>query len=68
MPLGFLTLYPGDSPAPAVATLNFSGGQTRTNNAVVQLATDGGGTYALSAFVSGSGTVEVIVDVAGFFE
>ncbi len=66
--LGFLTLYPGDSPVPAVATLNFSGGQTRTNNAVVQLATDGGGSYALSAFVSGSGTVEVIVDVAGYFE
>jgi Tol biopolymer transport system component len=66
--LGFLTLYPGDSPAPGVATLNFSAGQTRTNNAMVQLATDGTGSYAASAFVQGSGTVQVIVDVAGYFE
>ncbi len=66
--LGFLTLYPGDSAAPAVATLNFGAGQTRTNNALVQLATDGTGTYAVSAFVLGSGTVHVIVDVAGYFE
>ncbi|MEP7008859.1 MAG: hypothetical protein ABJC13_00900 [Acidobacteriota bacterium] len=66
--LGFLTLYPGDLPAPGVATLNFSAGQTRTNNALVQLATDGSGSYAASAFVLGSGTVHVIVDVAGYFE
>ncbi len=66
--LGFLTLYPGDSPAPGVATLNFSASQTRANNALVQLASDGSGSYALSAFVSGSGTVQVIVDVAGYFE
>ncbi len=65
---GFLTLYPGDSAAPAVATLNFGAGQTRTNNALVRLATDGSGTYAASVFVEGSGAVQVIVDVAGWFE
>lgn len=65
---GFLTLYPGDSPAPGVATLNFGTGQTRANNALVRLSSDGAGSYAMSAFVSGSGTVEVIVDVAGYFE
>ncbi|HEV7669348.1 MAG TPA: hypothetical protein VGS22_12555 [Thermoanaerobaculia bacterium] len=66
--LGFLTLYPGDSPAPAVATINFGAGQTRTNNALVQLALDGTGTYAATAVVLGSGTVQIIVDVAGYFE
>jgi Tol biopolymer transport system component len=65
---GFLTLYPGDGNVPSVATLNFSAGQTRTNHAVVQLATDGTGRYAASAFVVGSGTVQVIVDVSGYFE
>ncbi len=66
--LGFLTLYSGDASQPGVATLNFGAGQTRTNNALVRLAIDGSGTYAASAFVLGSGTVEVIVDVAGWFE
>ncbi len=66
--LGFLTLYPGDGAAPGVATLNFAAGQTRTNNAVVRLSADGNGTYAASAFVLGSGTVHVIVDVGGYFE
>ena len=65
---GFLTLYPGDRPAPGVATLNFGANQTRANNALVRLSSDGVGSYAMSAFVSGSGTVQVIVDVAGYFE
>jgi Tol biopolymer transport system component len=65
---GHLTLYPGDGSLPLASTLNFSAGQTRTNNAILPLDLSGDGTVALSPFVQGSGTVHLIVDVSGWFE
>ncbi len=65
---GHLTLHPGDLPAPGASTINFAAGQTRANNAIVPLATNGDGTLALTPFVLGAGTVHVIVDVTGYFE
>jgi hypothetical protein len=64
---GHLTLFPGNLPPPAVSTLNFSIGQTRANNAVLSLATDGDGDIRGLAVIPG-GTVHVIVDVVGYFE
>jgi hypothetical protein len=65
---GFLTLHPGDIAAPTISTVNFAAGQTRANNAVQRLALNGAGTVAVTPFVSGNGTVHVIVDVVGYFE
>src|SRR5260221_9719667 len=38
---GFLRLHAGDSTPPATSTISYSAGQTRANNAVVQLGTAG---------------------------
>jgi hypothetical protein len=65
---GFLSLYPGDASQPLASTVNFSRAQTRTNNAILPLALGGEGTLALTPQVVGSGTVQVIVDVSGWFE
>jgi hypothetical protein len=63
--LGHLSLYPGGTPAPLVSTINFRPGQTRANNAIVPLGA--GGTLAV-ANGQGSGSVELIIDVNGYFE
>lgn len=65
---GFVTLFPGNLTAPATSTLNFSAGQTRANNAVAALSTDGLGRVKAIASVTGSGTVHLIIDVNGYFE
>ncbi len=61
---GHLTVYPGPN-LPSTATLNYSGGQTRANNAVVTL---GPGTVFQVRPQQGSGTVHVVIDVSGYFE
>ena len=63
---GHLTVYPGGTSVPATSTINYRAGQTRANNAIVPLGTDG----TISAF-SGQppgGTVHVILDVNGYFQ
>jgi hypothetical protein len=65
---GHLTLWPADLPQPATSTLNFGGGQTRANNAIVPLATDGAGSLAANALVLAAGSTHLIVDVTGYFE
>jgi PKD repeat protein len=64
---GFITLFPGDYPPPNASTLNFSTGQTRTNNAILQLSSDGSGTLAAQSLVGNGGSVQLIVDVNGYF-
>jgi hypothetical protein len=63
---GYLQLLPGNqSFVPAVSTLNVSGGQTRANNAVLPLATDGSGSLQI---LNGSpGSFHVLLDVNGYF-
>jgi hypothetical protein len=63
---GFLKLYPGDGIAPLASSINFSAGQTRANNAIVLLATDGSG--GLRVQNGSTGTVHFILDVNGYFE
>jgi hypothetical protein len=62
---GHLRAAPGNGLTDASA-LNFSAGQTRANNAIVQLATDGTGGLSVKN-VSG-GTAHVVIDVYGYFK
>jgi hypothetical protein len=62
---GYLRLTPGNGLSES-STANFSAGQTRANNCVVQLASDGTGSVAVT---NGSqGTVNLILDVTGYFQ
>jgi hypothetical protein len=64
---GHLTLYPGDAVlAPLASTINFSANQTRANNTLLALASDGSGTIKVLAGTGG--TVDFILDVNGFFQ
>lgn len=63
---GNLRFYPGDGTAPNASTLNFAAGQTRANNAIVMMASSGSGTFALKN--SAAASVNVVIDVNGYFE
>jgi hypothetical protein len=63
---GFVSLFPGDGIPPATSNINFSVGQTRANNAVVFLATNGTG--SLATLNGAAGTVHFILDVNGYFQ
>ncbi|HEY6555482.1 MAG TPA: PQQ-dependent sugar dehydrogenase, partial [Vicinamibacteria bacterium] len=65
---GFVTLFPGNFTLPTTSNLNFSAGQTRANNTVTALSTNGQGTVRAFASVTGPGTVHLIIDVAGYFQ
>ena len=62
---GFLALYPSGTPLPLVSNINYRPGQTRANNAVVPLGTDGKIAVACG---QAAGTVHFIVDVNGYFQ
>jgi len=64
---GFIALYPGNYPNPPVSTINFSANQIRSNNAILPLASDGSGTLAAQPFVLANGSVQVLVDVNGYY-
>jgi len=60
---GYLTVYPSGTPKPTASNLNWSGGLTIPNLAVVKVGASG----KVSLFQSGPGTAQVIVDVAGYY-
>ena len=62
---GNLRLYPAGVATPSIASLNYSAGQTRSNNAIVSL--DATGRLAAWCAQAG-GTVHLIIDVNGYFE
>jgi hypothetical protein len=62
---GNVRLYPAGVATPFIATVNYSAGQTRSNNAIVSL--DGLGRMAVFC-QQASGTVHLIVDVNGYFK
>ena len=51
--------------APLVSAINFSAAQTRANNAVVQVS--GGGFSGITVQNDALGSVDLIVDVNGYF-
>jgi hypothetical protein len=65
---GNVVLFPADAAAPVASLLNFSTGQTRSNNALLTLARTGTGNLTISPFVFGGGQVQLIVDVNGYFQ
>ena len=63
---GYLSLYPANLAPPRTSTINFQSGQTKANNAVLVLATDGTGRIGV---VNGSaGSLDFILDVNGYFQ
>jgi uncharacterized repeat protein (TIGR01451 family) len=62
---GNLRLRPAGMPVPLVSAINYSAGQTRSNNAVLPLNASG----QITVFCGqASGTVHFILDVNGYFE
>jgi hypothetical protein len=64
---GYVVAYAGGGAAPVASLLNFASGQTRANNAIVPVSQDGKGTLAARASLA-SGTVQLVVDVNGYFQ
>jgi hypothetical protein len=62
---GHLRLYPANTAPPLSSTINYSAGQTRSNNAIVSLGISGEVTVHC---VQASGTTHFILDVTGYFE
>ncbi len=62
---GHLTFSPTGDTLPNASTINFNGG-TRANNALLRLSATGG--LTVTPALLGAGTVDVIVDVTGYFE
>jgi hypothetical protein len=63
---GDLRLYPGDQALPSTSTINYGLGQTRANNAVMAVGQDGLG--SLKVRCDSPGTVQLILDVNGYFK
>ncbi|MES1240810.1 MAG: hypothetical protein ABUT39_04260 [Acidobacteriota bacterium] len=64
---GSVSLYPGNYPLMVTGTINFAAGKTIANNATLPLSTDGLGTLAALASYSGTGRVDLVIDVAGYY-
>jgi hypothetical protein len=62
---GYLSAFPGNFSMTPTSFITFSAGQVRSNNGVQLLATDGSGTLGL--FNGTAGSVDVILDTAGYF-
>jgi hypothetical protein len=63
---GHLRIYPAGSPLPTVAVINFSAGQTRSNNAILPLGPNGD--ITVYAAIGTGLHVDFILDVVGYFE
>jgi hypothetical protein len=65
---GHVVVYPGDAALPGTSSLDFTGGVTRANNAVLALSSDGAGTLAVQATIAGGGETHLLLDVSGYFQ
>jgi hypothetical protein len=64
--LGNLAIYPGNAFPLGTSNLNFTPGKNRANNSLLYLATDGAGTIGVQN--ASSGSLNLIVDVVGYFK
>lgn len=64
---GSLRFYPNEGAAPTATTIHFAIGGVRANNAIVSLAQDGSGSIEVLAEISEGVTLDLLVDVVGFF-
>jgi len=60
----YLTVFPADEPRPLSSSLNWVGGQAPTPNAVTVAVSEDG----RIAFYNNAGTVDLAVDVVGYYE
>jgi hypothetical protein len=67
---GSITLYPGDSDIAFSGTLtvSFQASLNRANNALIPLAWNGNGTLAALVVISGGGSMDMTLDVNGYYE
>jgi len=63
---GFVSLFPGNALPLGTSNLNFGASQTRANNTVLMLATDGTGTVGV--LNSSSTATQFVIDVNGYFQ
>jgi hypothetical protein len=63
---GNLRFGPGGEAIPAASTVNFQTGVVRANNAVLMISPNG--VLNVLPFVAGGGTVDLLLDVNGWFE
>jgi hypothetical protein len=61
---GHVTIYPLGVALPTTSTINYSVGQTRANNAIVQVGANGSIVATCGQL---SGTTHFIIDVIGYF-
>jgi hypothetical protein len=64
---GNVSVYPGNYPPMANGTIHFNGGKTIANGAILPLSTDGTLSLAALASLSSGGTVNLVLDVSGYF-
>ncbi|HSB36026.1 MAG TPA: hypothetical protein VLH41_04070, partial [Thermoanaerobaculia bacterium] len=64
---GHLVLRASGLPGAGTSTLNFSAGQTRANNAIVEIGAYGR-VAATPVLTSPAGTAHLVLDVAGYWE
>ena len=62
---GFLTIYPGGFLRPTTSTINYKPRQTRANSALMALGPNGDLTVYCQ---QGAGTVDLVIDVSGYFQ
>jgi PKD repeat protein len=62
---GYLTLWPATLARPMASSINFRAGQTRANNQLIRLSSDGTG--AIAVFNGSVGAIHMILDVVGYF-
>ena len=62
---GWLLLYRGDGAPSLASSINFRPGVTRANNSATRLALDGSGAFKVQN--ASAGTLDLIVDVNGYF-
>jgi hypothetical protein len=63
----YFTLYPANVSLPTASDLNVNANQNTPNLVIVQLATTGGNAGAVDLYNS-LGTINAVVDVAGWFQ
>lgn len=62
---GFFTLYPPGTSRPLASSVNFTAGQTRTNNQFISLSTDGLASFG--AYNGAAESADLLIDVTGYF-
>lgn len=60
---GYLTVYSGGGAPPGTSSLNFAAGKTVSNTLIVPMSGEG----LLDVYNSSPGTVDIIVDVTGYY-